>query len=87
MQYLDIVISSDSSRSQSAHTPFNALFNLQNYTALKMFQAAEDFFTSLGLFPMPQEFWNISVIEKPDDGRGFQCHAKAHDFYNGRDFG
>ncbi|XP_072043034.1 angiotensin-converting enzyme-like [Amphiura filiformis] len=59
----------------------------KNFTALKLFQAAEEFFLSLGLLPMPQEFWNISIIEKPNDNRIFQCHAKAQDFYNRRDFG
>ncbi|XP_052094708.1 uncharacterized protein LOC127730371 [Mytilus californianus] len=57
----------------------------QNYTALRMFQTAEEFFTSLGLQSMPKEFWDKSIIEKPAD-REIVCHASAWDFYNRKDF-
>nr|XP_034299426.1 uncharacterized protein LOC117680950 isoform X1 [Crassostrea gigas] len=56
-----------------------------NYTALRMFRTAEEFFTSLGLKEMPQTFWNKSMIVKPP-GRDVVCHASAWDFYNQRDF-
>ncbi|XP_059143558.1 angiotensin-converting enzyme-like [Physella acuta] len=58
----------------------------QNYTALKIFQTADDFFRSLGMIPMPEEFWNKSLIERPKDGREVVCHASAWDFYNAKDF-
>ncbi|CAB3255880.1 unnamed protein product [Arctia plantaginis] len=58
----------------------------QNYTALQMFKVADEFFTSLGLIPMPDLFWERSIIEKPDDGRDLVCHASAWDFYDGEDF-
>ncbi|CAH1773416.1 unnamed protein product [Owenia fusiformis] len=58
----------------------------QNYTAQKMFEVSEEFFTSLGLIPMPEEFWNHSMIVKPDDGRDVVCHASAWDFLNQKDF-
>jgi len=59
----------------------------QNWTPKKMFKKAEDFFTSMGLDPMPQEFWTGSILEKPTDpGRELVCHASAWDFYNGKDF-
>ncbi|XP_074652367.1 angiotensin-converting enzyme-like isoform X2 [Tubulanus polymorphus] len=58
----------------------------QNYTALRMFHLSDDFFASLGLERMPNEFWNKSMIEKPLDGRPVVCHASAWDFYNGIDF-
>ena len=61
------------------------LFILQNYTTLRMFQTAEEFFTSLGLKKMPQEFWDKSIIVKPAD-REIVCHASAWDFYNRKDF-
>ena len=54
-------------------------------TATEMFRIAEEFFTSLGLKPMPETFWRQSVIEKPTD-RDIVCHASAWDFCNGRDF-
>lgn len=50
-----------------------------------MFELSEEFFTSLGLIEMPQEFWDESMIEKPDD-RDVVCHASAWDFYNQKDF-
>ncbi|KAG6454446.1 hypothetical protein O3G_MSEX008728 [Manduca sexta] len=58
----------------------------QNFTALKMFKTAEEFFTSLNLQPMTDTFWEKSIIEKPDDGREMVCHASAWDFYDGEDF-
>lgn len=51
-----------------------------------MFEEADNFFTSLGLLPVPLEFWNKSMLEKPTDGREVVCHASAWDFYNGKDF-
>lgn len=60
-------------------------FSFQNYTVLKMFQISEDFFTSLGLDPMPEEFWNKTIMVNPD-GVDMVCHASAWDFYNQKDF-
>ncbi|XP_068150839.1 angiotensin-converting enzyme [Drosophila tropicalis] len=53
----------------------------QGYTALKMFQMGDDFFTSMNLTKLPQDFWDKSIIEKPTDGRDLICHASAWDFY------
>ncbi|XP_006897856.1 PREDICTED: angiotensin-converting enzyme-like isoform X2 [Elephantulus edwardii] len=58
----------------------------QGWTPKKMFEEADNFFTSLGLLPLPPEFWNKSMLEKPTDGREVVCHASAWDFYNGKDF-
>ncbi|XP_070939501.1 angiotensin-converting enzyme isoform X4 [Macaca nemestrina] len=58
----------------------------QGWTPRRMFKEADDFFTSLGLLPVPPEFWNKSMLEKPTDGREVVCHASAWDFYNGKDF-
>ncbi|XP_033039941.1 angiotensin-converting enzyme isoform X2 [Trachypithecus francoisi] len=58
----------------------------QGWTPRRMFKEADDFFTSLGLLPVPPEFWNRSMLEKPTDGREVVCHASAWDFYNGKDF-
>uniref|UniRef100_UPI00402B0586 Angiotensin-converting enzyme, soluble form n=1 Tax=Homo sapiens TaxID=9606 RepID=UPI00402B0586 len=58
----------------------------QGWTPRRMFKEADDFFTSLGLLPVPPEFWQKSMLEKPDDGREVVCHASAWDFYNGKDF-
>lgn len=51
-----------------------------------MFVESDNFFTSLGLLPMPPEFWDKSMLEKPTDGRKVVCHASAWDFYNRKDF-
>ncbi|XP_053409042.1 angiotensin-converting enzyme-like isoform X1 [Mercenaria mercenaria] len=57
----------------------------QNYTVMRMFKTAEEFFTSLGLSPMPAEFWNGTIMVNPD-GITMVCHASAWDFYNQKDF-
>ncbi|XP_037927250.1 angiotensin-converting enzyme [Teleopsis dalmanni] len=53
----------------------------QGYTATKMFEMGDDFFTSMNLKKLPQDFWDKSILEKPDDGRDLVCHASAWDFY------
>ncbi|CAG5130978.1 unnamed protein product [Candidula unifasciata] len=58
----------------------------QNYTAEKIFHTADNFFQSLGMIPMPEPFWNKSMLKKPTDGRDVVCHASAWDFSNGIDF-
>ncbi|XP_060524436.1 angiotensin-converting enzyme-like [Cylas formicarius] len=57
----------------------------QNYTAIKIFQTAENFFRSINLTEMPPTFWENSIFEKPDD-REIVCHASAWDFYDKKDF-
>lgn len=51
-----------------------------------MFEEANNFFISLGLLPVPPDFWNKSMLEKPTDGREVVCHASAWDFFTGNDF-
>ncbi|XP_075415793.1 angiotensin-converting enzyme-like protein Ace3 [Tenrec ecaudatus] len=58
----------------------------QHWKPQKMFEEANNFFTSLGMLPLPAEFWAKSMLEKPVDGREVVCHASAWDFYNGHDF-
>ncbi|CAL8283607.1 unnamed protein product [Merluccius merluccius] len=58
----------------------------QNWNATMMFQESDRFFTSLGLLPMPKEFWDKSMLMKPTDGKKVVCHASAWDFYNRKDF-
>lgn len=64
----------------------NCSLVLQGWTPKRMFEESDRFFTSLGLLPMPPEFWNKSMLEKPTDGREVVCHASAWDFYNRKDF-
>ncbi|XP_071039603.1 angiotensin-converting enzyme isoform X1 [Parasteatoda tepidariorum] len=56
----------------------------KNITPLDMFKIAEKFFTSIGLKPMPPEFWNKSIIEKPLN-REMVCHPSAWYFFDGND--
>lgn len=58
----------------------------QNYTPQKIFQVAEEFFTSMGLPPMSPEFWRNSLLQKPHDSSVHYCTASAWDFCNGVDF-
>ncbi|CAF0929500.1 unnamed protein product [Brachionus calyciflorus] len=58
----------------------------KNMAPRDLFLIAEEFYTSLGLDPLPETFWNNSLFEKPNDGREVNCHASAWDFYDGKDF-
>ncbi len=58
----------------------------QGWTQEKMFREVDKYFQSLGMEPMTDEFWEKSVIKKPDDGRDMVCHASAWDLYTGSDF-
>ena len=49
-----------------------------DYDAIKMVETAEEFFVSLGLDPLPQTFWERSMIVRPE-GREVVCHASAWD--------
>ena len=46
--------------------------------AKAMVKMGESFFTSLGLDPLPQSFWERSLFERPQD-REVVCHASAWD--------
>ena len=48
------------------------------YDELKMVKAGESFFTSLGLNPLPETFWERSLFRQPED-RKVVCHASAWD--------
>ncbi|MDO1559139.1 M2 family metallopeptidase [Brevundimonas sp. 2R-24] len=47
-----------------------------NYDAERMVRTGEGFYTSLGLAPLPQTFWERSMITRPQD-REVVCHASA----------
>ena len=49
-----------------------------DYDALQMVETAEAFFISLGLAPLPETFWERSMIVRPED-REVVCHASAWD--------
>ncbi len=55
-----------------------SLLEENDYDALKMVKTGEAFFSSLGLDPLPETFWERSLFVKPAD-RDVVCHASAWD--------
>ena len=56
----------------------------RNTDPKQMVKYGEGFFTSLGLEPLPETFWQRSLFVKPQD-REVQCHASAWDIDNKKD--
>lgn len=56
----------------------------RNVGAREMAKMGESFFTSLGLEPLPESFWERSMLEKPAD-RAVVCHASAWDITSAGD--
>ncbi len=54
------------------------LLEAKKLDAKGMVKYGESFFTSLGFAPLPETFWERSMITKPQD-RDVQCHASAWD--------
>lgn len=78
-------------KQQDQHCPlgfYSFLFFLphQHYNTTSIFRTAEDFFTSLGLDPLPDSFWEKSMLSRPTDGREVICHPSAWDLGNSKDF-
>ncbi|CAF0880032.1 unnamed protein product [Adineta steineri] len=57
----------------------------KKYTIEKMYKTAENFFTSINLYPMTPKFWARSMFTKPVD-RDVVCHASAFDFRYHNDY-
>uniref|UniRef100_A0A8D8VR32 Angiotensin-converting enzyme n=2 Tax=Cacopsylla melanoneura TaxID=428564 RepID=A0A8D8VR32_9HEMI len=57
----------------------------QGYTVVKMFKKAEDFFLSLNMTRMTDDFWQNSVMVRPKD-KDMVCHASAWDFHDGKSY-
>lgn len=53
----------------------------QNYDAARMVKTGENFYVSMGLDPLPQTFWERSMITRPRD-REVVCHASAWNLDN-----
>ncbi|TAD80220.1 MAG: peptidase M2 family protein, partial [Sphingomonadales bacterium] len=60
------------------------LLTAKGYDPVKMVKAGEGFYSSLGLAPLPETFWQRSQIIKPRD-REVVCHASAWDVDNKND--
>jgi peptidyl-dipeptidase A len=61
-----------------AQPDLTAALRAKNVDAKGMVRYAEGFFTSLGFEPLPETFWQRSLLEKPRD-REVVCHASAED--------
>ena len=53
----------------------------QKYDPVKIVKTGEGFFSSLGFAPLPESFWQRSMITKPAD-REVVCHASAWNIDN-----
>ncbi|MFZ4689661.1 MAG: M2 family metallopeptidase [Polymorphobacter sp.] len=58
-----------------------ALLTAKGYDPVKMVRAGEAFYSSLGFAPLPETFWQRSMLVKPMD-REVVCHASAWDLDN-----
>jgi len=59
----------------------NKVLVAKKYDEIRMVKTGEAFFTSLGLAPLPETFWQRSLITRPRD-REVVCHASAWDLDN-----
>jgi hypothetical protein len=59
------------------------MLNEKNYSINQMYKTAEEFFTSINLYPMTPKFWARSLFTKPTD-RDVVCHPSASnmDYHN-----
>ncbi len=48
----------------------------QGYDPVRMTKSAEDFYESIAFMPLPDTFWERSMLAQPRD-RNVQCHASA----------
>jgi peptidyl-dipeptidase A len=71
-QIYDLVAPSSS----GAHYSLDKALLDHSYTPLKMVKAAEDFYVSLGLAPLPETFWQRSQITRPA-GKKVDCNSSA----------
>ena len=58
-----------------------AILKNRKLTPVDMVKTGERFYTSLGFSPLPQTFWERSMLVKPRD-RDVVCHASAWDVDN-----
>jgi peptidyl-dipeptidase A len=68
-------------RTRAPSIDLTARLVANRYDAKKMVQTGEGFFSSLGFAPLPETFWQRSMITRPQ-GRDVVCHASAWDLDN-----
>ena len=67
--------------SGSGGVALDAILKQRKVSPVDMTKYGERFFTSLGFAPLPQTFWERSLLTKPRD-REVVCHASAWDINN-----
>ncbi|HEY9218172.1 MAG TPA: M2 family metallopeptidase, partial [Phenylobacterium sp.] len=70
-------------KTQTRSYDLTQLLTSKGYDPTRMVKTGEAFYSSLGLAPLPQTFWERSMIVRPKD-REVVCHASAWDV-DGRD--
>jgi peptidyl-dipeptidase A len=68
-------------RTRAPSIDVTARLRANRYDAKKMVQTGEGFFSSLGFAPLPETFWQRSMITRPQ-GRDVVCHASAWNLDN-----
>ncbi|MBN8606559.1 MAG: M2 family metallopeptidase [Caulobacterales bacterium] len=71
-------------RGSAATYDTTQLLTRARYTPVTMTEAAERFYTSLGMEELPDTFWERSLLTRPRD-RDVVCHASAWDIDNVED--
>ena len=67
---------------------YDNVMKAQGYTVDKLFTMAEEFYTSIGMYPMTEKFntYSMKVKPPPEENREVVCHASAEDFFTKDDF-
>lgn len=61
------------------------VISFQNVNISLMYRLAEDFYVSLGMEPMTQEFWEKSMFVRPST-QPVECGPSTWDFGDGKDY-
>uniref|UniRef100_A0A336KF21 Angiotensin-converting enzyme n=1 Tax=Culicoides sonorensis TaxID=179676 RepID=A0A336KF21_CULSO len=67
-----------------AEIDLNERVRAKNWSPLDMVKRAEDFYSSMDLFPMTQDFWDRSVFEQSSNVS--KCHGSAANMFEGGDY-
>uniref|UniRef100_A0A336MCD1 Angiotensin-converting enzyme n=1 Tax=Culicoides sonorensis TaxID=179676 RepID=A0A336MCD1_CULSO len=67
-----------------AEVDLNERVRAKNWSPLDMVKRAEDFYSSMDLFPMTQDFWDRSVFEQSSNVS--KCHGSAANMFEGGDY-
>lgn len=67
-----------------AEVDLNRRISSTKWSVLDMIKRSEDFYSSLGLYPMTQDFWQQSVFQKSSNIS--KCHGSAANMFDEGDF-